>query len=231
MNKNASKGFSLPVVMLLLTIGMLASTSFMARSVSELLHGGSSRNTDAALSIADAALSRVYGMFASQLLSVADIDGDGVIDRSEGYVDLSASPTTLPLSYSYYVPGATKAQLLQRVANGEGAEVSCAENDQKIGCAALSVSNLFLSGTIKPLVFTSGVDGMMESANTWATEVSKDKAAAWLEVVVNPSNPNWIDLYVEAVGQSGAGVSFVQRYIGSYSDQLGAAVAPITESK
>jgi hypothetical protein len=73
--------------------------------------------------------------------------------------------------------------------------------------------------SFKPRLYKLTANSMLvASAQTsWDAETNPEKAAAWIEVIQNPNNTDAIDLIVQAAAQVGKAKSYVQRYVGSFS--------------
>lgn len=228
---NRQCGFSLIMVLATMIILSLGSAMFLSRSSDDMGIGGSRRDSGLAQRLAEETTNLVVGRFNSQDVATADISGNGIADRVEGYADISTSPAVLPLPYAFY-SGAGTTQIVQRIATGESTQTSNPANAPGISSAVteMNISDLFVSGTVHPLVFTQSVAGIALSANAWSAETAKNKSAVWIEYEVNSSNSAWVDLYVAAAGQVGVAKAFTRKFLGSYTDQLGGMISPITES-
>jgi len=136
------------------------------------------------------------------------------------------NPSAKLFGYMYYVSSSAALEhnapsLLQRVANGEAATVTASTlASQKVddNTSQLRVNDLFGNG-FAPKLLTLNANSLLIASNaaSWDAESAPEKAAAWVEVIVNPDNPNAVDLIVQAVAQVGKAKSYVQRYAGSFS--------------
>lgn len=240
------------LILVIVILGVLLATSmkFFSVATESTKISGAARDSYESLLFTESAMEMLRGQFINNLdldgvVSVVSCDDSGVsLDKCEADTIRQNIMTPLAslLSYMYYVSDATAIDqttpsLLQKVANGEGAfETTSAQlAEQKIASAVteLRVNNLFTGG-FKPLLFTVNNNGLLvnSAAANWDAETSSHKAAAWIEVTLNPDVDNAIDLYVQAVSQVGNARSFLQRYVGSYydDDTLGGLVSPLAES-
>ncbi|MDQ7072387.1 MAG: hypothetical protein Q9N32_00925 [Gammaproteobacteria bacterium] len=66
---------------------------------------------------------------------------------------------------------------------------------------------------------------------SWTALNTSIKTMAWIEVIKNPSDNQAVDLYVQAVAQSGNSKRYLQSYIGTYGTQtLGTGLAGLIEA-
>lgn len=232
---HTQRGLALPTVLIIMLLLLIISVAYLGQTGEDMRMGGTSRDTSSAQTLAEAGLDHVVERLSSQSIAVSDIDGNTVSDAIEGYKDLTSMPTTLPLGYSFYsVIGSAPAiapTILQSVATGESLGTICSNTVQKISCGNMSINNLFISGTLHPLLFVQTSSGFTPSANTWGTETEKNKVAVWLEMVQSDptNNPEFVDVYVQSAAQSEHSKSYVQKFVGTYS-RAAALIAPITES-
>jgi hypothetical protein len=211
---------------------------------------GAARDSSESLLLAESAMEMLRGQFINDLdrdgiVSVVACDvGGKTIDKCEAgdIRNNIATPLASMLSYMYYTSTGsaldqTQPSILQKVADGEGAFDSTtsvlASQDISTAVTRLRVNDLF-TASFKPLLFTVNNNGLLvnSAAADWNTEANTQKAAAWIEVILNPGDSNAIDLYVQAASQVGNARSFLQRYVGSYfnDDTLGALISPLAES-
>jgi len=232
LNMRRESGFSLILVMVVIIILSLGATMFMGRSGDDMSAGASRRDSDLSQGLAEAAASLLLSRFISEDVAIADIDGDDIADRLAGYADLAAAPSVLALGYSFYPESGDTTSPIQRIATGEstGATSPLASSVVPAASSQISVNDLFVSETIRPLLFTQGATGFSTSNQTWSAEQSPNKAAVWFEYELNAEHEKWADVYVASMGQVGRAKSYVRRYVGSYTDQLGGMISPITES-
>ncbi|HLY96315.1 MAG TPA: hypothetical protein VKO66_03800 [Sideroxyarcus sp.] len=179
---------------------------------------------------------------AASAPAVNDLNCNGVPDANEAK-PASFTPT-LPLAvgYEYFLTNAagagiteTSAGILQRVANGEARNSGNALADQSVSTkiSALRVNDLFINAKLRPLLLTQSRNGLVFSSNSWDKEPAAEKAAVWLEVSrdPDPAHASWYSLYLCSAAQVSNAKSYIQRYIGAYTDQLGAQViAPLSEA-
>ena len=229
---NKQSGFSLLLVMVLIIILGLGSAMFVSRSGDDMSAGASRRDSELSQGLAEAGASLVLARFISEDDAVADIDGDGAVDRLAGYADLASAPSVMPLAYAFYPESGNTVSPVQRIATGESSGASSALISAVVPAAStqIGINDLFVSGTLKPLLFSQGEGGLAASAETWAGELAANKVAVWFEYELNAGHAQWADVYVAAMGQVGRAKSYVRRYVGSYTDQLGGMISPITES-
>ncbi len=183
---------------------------------------------------------------AASAPAVNDLDCDSVPDANEAK-PASFTPTLpLPLGYEYFrtnAPGAGITEyspgilpgILQRVANGEAHNTGNPLTDQSVltSVNALRINDLFISASLRPLLLTQGSNGLVFSSSTWDREPASEKSAVWLEVSrdPDPGHASWFSLYLCSAAQVGNAKSYIQRYVGAYTDQLGAQViAPLSEA-
>lgn len=253
-------GYILPFVLVLMIALMVGSMSFFSRANDSTQLSGASRDYDQAMLLAESAGDWVQGRFFN-LSSPASVDanrcaaqtapslgsaqpGDlncnSTLDDSEGKVS-SVTPTLpLPLGYEYYLVdagttmrGTSTPGILQMVADGEARNTGTALNNQTVlsTTTRLLVNNLFVSGTIRPILLTQGAAGLAKSANTWSAETSSEKVAVWLEITREKAGGTGYDLYFCSVAKVGNAKAYLQRYIGTYGSTLaGINIAPLSES-
>lgn len=229
---NRQHGFSLIMVLVVTIILSVGSIMFLSRSSDDMGIGGSRRDSGLAQGLAEETANLMVGRFNSQNVATADISGNGIADRVEGYANIGAAPASLPLPYAFYAEAGNATQIVQRIATGESEQVSNPTIGPSISFAttSMSVNDLFVNASVHPLVFTQGSTGLALSANSWNAELSKNKSAAWFEYEINASNAAWVDLYVASASKVGGAKAFIRKFIGSYTDQLGGMISPITES-
>jgi len=232
MEFNTQKGFSLLLVLVVIMLLGLTSTMFMHRSGDEMATGASRRDSGIAIELAENAANLILFRFISKDLNVADMNGNGLEDRAEGYVNISANPAILNLPYAFYTEPGNNIPPIQRIATGESMGTSATILSQSIpsNSNAMLVNDLFVSTTIRPYLFTQSPNGLSQSDKTWDAETAKNKAAVWMEYEINKENPAWVDLYVAAAAKVGNARGYVRRYVGTYTDELGGMISPITES-
>lgn len=245
-------GYILPLVLVFLVILMFNSASFFYRTADSTKLSGSSRDYDQALLLAESGANYVMGRFSNTTTTTAtiapcaaarmvgDINCDGSIDGAQAK-PASFNPTLpLTLGYEFFLTTGSNAitqnapGILQLVADGEARNTgTVATQAISTGTTRLRVNDLFVSASIRPLLYTQSSTGLAYSANTWSAESSAEKVAVWIEVTKNPdaTKANWFDIYLCSAAQIGNGKAYLQRFMGSYTDLFGAAaIAPISES-
>lgn len=252
------RGYILPFVLVLLVALLAGSASFFYRTNSGTELSGASKNSDQALLLAESGGNWVLGRFANGDTNaypalgcaadsmLGDLNCDGTLDNSQGR-PASVVPTNglLTLGYQYYLRDNANALrttgaagILQMVADGEARnqQQDTTFNNNGILPATtprLRVNDLFVSATIRPILLTQSTAGLTRSTVTWNAETSTEKVAVWLEVSRNsdPTHAGWFDLYLCSVARVGNARSYLQRYVGSYTDVFGSTVvAPISEA-
>lgn len=218
-------GYTLVALVVVLSMLGVASMQYMERTAQSLQMSGYARDSAESLLLAEAAMNMVYGRFIY----------DGDLDRVNGpdnlaSINTKATPPTIPLPYMYYVTAGdgidqSQPSLLQRVADGEAAAQGADVDDRAVpsDIPRLRVDNLFnAGGGFAPLMFGQDDNdpGLQVRNGTWTGLESPRKAAAWLELVRDPDTER-LQVFVEAVGQVGNAKSYVQRFVGSYTDTLG----------
>lgn len=232
LSMHKQRGFSLLLVLFVILILSLGTAMFMNRSGDDMGAGASRRDSELANGLAEAAANLLLSRFIADDVTVADIDGNGIADRIEGYADIGAAPAILNITYAFYGQSGNSTPPIQRIATGESTGTSSSIVNQIIPSSTdlMLVNNLFVSNTIKPILYKQNGTGLSPSTSTWADEPSRNKAAIWFEYEQNPSHSKWADVYVAAAAQVGNARGYVRRYVGSYTDELGGMVSPITES-
>ena len=246
------KGYILPLVLILLTAMIAGSAAFFGRANDSASMSALQRDHDLAVTLAESGANRVLGLYynddatpravASCGVStmIGDMNCDTLHDNPQSKPD-SLNPTLpLPLAYEFFLTssnGLTESApgILQMIANGEARNVSTPAANQSISTTTtrMKVSDLFVSASVSPLLFTNGSGGLVRSSNSWSAETSEEKVAVFLEATRNPDplKSTWIDLYINSVARVGTSRAYVLRYIGSFTDTwAGAIPAPISES-
>ena len=226
----------------------------LAESALETLRGGFSNtlNSDAnneSIHATDCTKSRVVGQ-TTTLYSLDNCEAYEVV-RASAQVPVGANNTThvtdiiAPLDYIFFVNDGgtglteTRPSLLQKVANGEAKGVSDSAarvpSNQVVaeGTADLTINDLF-SNSHKPLLYAMNQNGLLVASNSasWTGITTQDKAAAWLELTRNVADNTAMDIWVQAVGQTGFSRSYLQRYVGTFypPTQLGGLSALVEAS-
>lgn len=223
-------GFILPFALVLLVILIMLSAGFFNRSADSAAFSGATRDSGQALLLAESALNRLYGQFASG----KNVDGQSGADKDDikGLRTVMATPPSpLNVKYVFYRTGGAgidqaSPDILQRVANGEARNTGATLATQGVanGTAMFKTNNLFVSSAMRPMLYVRDSTGLSASgAASWDAETGAEKVAVWIELTRNPTHSGWLDVYVQAVAQVGAAKAYVQRYIGAYTDNLGGA--------
>lgn len=238
-------GLALVLVLVLLLITTLASVFFYNSMVGSTRMSGANRDNTASLQLAESALELLRGGFSNQLdssVDPADINaadcttagalGPHSLDNCEAYEvirDLNSNghitDVIAPLDYIFFVsdggPGLTEIRpsILQKVANGEADNTSSAvAADQVVaeGTAKMTINDLF-GNSHKPLIWAMNENGLLvASPLSWTGETTQEKAAAWLELTRNEDDDTAMDIWAQAVGQTGFSRSYLQRYVGTF---------------
>ncbi len=179
---------------------------------------------------------------AASAPAVNDLNCNNTPDANEAKPGSFTPALPLPVGYEYFLSNAagagiteTSPGILQRVANGEARNSRNALASQSVltNINALRVNDLFISASLRPLLLTQSSNGLVFSRNTWDSEPAPEKAAVWLEVSrdPDPGHASWYSLYLCSAAQVSNAKSYIQRFIGAYTDQLGAQViAPLSEA-
>ncbi len=249
-NIRQQSGAILIFVLVVLGILIISSTQFFSMATDSTKISGASRDSSESILLTESAMENLRGQFINNLDYAGDVDvalcdfGGTSVDKCEAgdIRENMTAPVTFLMPYMYFVSDAAaldqdQPSLLQTIANGEGAfdESSSQLASQIVSSATtqLRVNDLF-ANSFKPLLFTVNDNGLLvdSAAADWDAETGTHKAAAWIEVILNPDDDEAIDLYVQAVAQVGSSRSFLQRYVGSYfnDDTLGELVSPLAES-
>ncbi len=244
------QGAILIFVLFILGILIVSSTQFFSMATESTKISGAARDSSESLLLTESAMEMLRGQFINNLdyegvVSVASCDNSGVsTDKCEaGEIrNNMTTPLNFLMPYMYYVSDVAsldqdQPSLLQKVANGEGAfdtnSAQLASQTVSSAVTSLRVNNLFTAG-FQPFLYSINDNGLLvnSAAADWDAEDSTHKAAAWIEVVLNPDDIEAIDMYVQAVAQVGSARTFTQRYVGSYfnDDTLGGLVSPLAES-
>lgn len=203
----------------------------LAESALELLRGGFSNQlnsdvNDETIHAADCTKSHVVGE-TSTLYSLDNCEVYEVIRDLDSSTHIT--DTIAPLDYIFFVSDAgaglteTRPTLLQKVANGEAEGI--ADNGARVPSTQvvaeseneLSLNDLF-SNEHKPLIWSMNANGLLTPNNSasWTGATAQEKAAAWLELTRNPDDDTAMDIWVQAVGQTGFSRSYLQRYVGTF---------------
>lgn len=233
-------GFVLPFALVLLVVLIMLSAGFFNRSADSAVFSGTTRDSGQAMLLAESALNRLMGQF----LSGKNVDGQNNTDSADAgsiRTSISSPPATLSVKYVFYRSSATAIDqtspgILQRVADGEARNSGASLSSQKVanGTARLKINDLFVnSGTMRPMLYVRDGNGLSGSvATSWDAETATEKVAVWIELTLNPTHNDWLDIYVQAAAQVGGSKAYVQRYIGSFQPPTldPTAVSPISQS-
>lgn len=179
---------------------------------------------------------------AASAPAVNDLNCNGTADANEAKPSSFTPALPLPVGYEFFLTNAAGAGItesapgiLQRVANGEARNNSSSLTDQTVltSVTAMRMNDLFISATQRPLLLTQSKNGLMFSNNSWDKEPATEKAAVWLEITrdPDPAHASWFDLYLVSSAQVGDAKAYIQRFVGAYTDLLGAQViAPLSEA-
>jgi hypothetical protein len=198
-------------------------------------------NFAAASAVAGTTADIIPCIAAASAPAVNDLNCDGQPDANQAKPTSFTPALPLPVGYEYFASNGagiteTSARIIQMVADGEARNAGMGLGSQSIpvnGAGQLNIDNLFISNTLRPLLLTQGPKGLIFSNNTWSAETSQEKAAVWLEVSrdPDPAHASWYSLYIESAAQVGSAKAYVQRFVGAYTDMLGAQViAPLSEA-
>ena len=234
------KGYLLLIAIVFLFILGMASLHFFNRSSENLKMSGALRDSATAQLLAESAMEHMRGQFVMGRLdsdptirvSACDNGSGATFDMCESSLIQKnrQNPDDHMFPYMFYITDGNgidskRPSLLQRVADGESrfSEVDVATSIT--GHAApnarelVRIEDLF-AGSTKPLLYIMNDSGKVESslANSWNAETHAEKAAAWFEVVQNSSDTDAIDIYVQSAAQVGNSRSYVQRYVGTFTN-------------
>lgn len=225
------QGYILIFVAVILLALISLSVSFFSGSITSNKIAGYNRDAEESFMLCESALNLVYGGFIFQ----GDFNQDQKVDN-EQTINLD-NPLPLPNPYMYIVSDNGKIEqttpsILQRVADGEARAVSGTVNSASISptSTSLMINDLF-SNSVKPILFIQDSNGIQQTTGNWnSVPNSPGKAAVWIEVIRDSVQPNKLYLFVQSAAQVGKSKSYIQRYIGGYSDILGGQVNALTES-
>ena len=218
-------------IVLLLALSMI-SIKFFSGALNNSKIAGYNRDAEESFQLAESTLNLFYGGFIYD----ADFDLTPGADN-QGVIDLD-NTLPLPSPYMFFVSANGKVEktvpsILQRIADGEarasGSDVTGAQVSPTTD--TLLITDLF-SNDIHPLLFIPVTTGLQkQSTGHWNDfPVNKGKSAAWIEITRDTFQPNRLYLFAQVVAQVGKSKSYVQRYIGEYSDVLGNNIWALTEA-
>lgn len=200
------------------------SLQFMDRSVVTMKLADYSRSSNESLLIAESAMNWIFGTFnhGGQY--------DGMTLDNTVAPDL-ITPDLSNHRYIFYIREDNQIRIglpdiLQRVADGEARNAGGSIVNQVVDGTAstLLVQDLLQNG--RPLLFEKTNVFRAAPSLNWATSRNA-RAAAWIEAVRDPSQPSRVLFYAQAVGQYETSRSYVQRFLGSYSDTMNRNIGAI----
>lgn len=218
-------------VILLLALSMI-SIKFFSANLNDSKIAGYNRDAEESFQLAESALNLVYGGFVYD----ADMDLNPGPDN-QGVINLDDA-LPLPSHYMFIVSSSDKIEqttpsILQRIADGEARASKGNVAGARIlpTATTLLLTDLF-NTTSAPLIFTPGNTGLQQHKNGhWNDFPASDgKAAAWIEITRDAFQVNRLYLFAQTMAQVGKSKSYLQRYIGEYSDVLGNNVWALTEA-
>ncbi len=199
-------------------------------------------NFSTALPVVSTSAAVIPCIAAAGAPAVNDLNCNGIADVNEAKPASFTPALPLAVGYEFFLTNAAGAGItekspgtLQRVANGEALNQPFALADQSVltNVNALRIDDLFVSANVRPLLLTQDKNGLAFSSNTWNKEPAAEKAAVWLEISQDPdpAHSTWYNLYICSAAQVINAKAYIQRFIGAYTDQLGAqVVAPLSEA-
>ncbi len=199
-------------------------------------------NFSATSAVANTSAAVIPCIAAASAPAVNDLNCNGMPDVNEAKPVSFTPALPLPVGYEFFLTSNINNSItesspgtLQRVANGEARNSANALASQALptNINALRINDLFVNSSVRPLLLTQSKNGLTFSSKTWDNESSIEKAAVWLEVSrdPDPAHANWYALYISSAAQVGNAKSYIQRFIGAYTDQLGGqVVAPLSEA-
>jgi hypothetical protein len=253
-------GYILPFVLIFLIVLIFGSAGFFYRSTQGTQLSGATRDYDQARLLAESSMNLVLGRItnftatsavantsaavipciaAASAPAVNDLNCNSTADANEAKPASFTPALPLPVGYEFFLSnGAGISEstpgILQLVANGEARNTANPLASQSVPTNVnMRINDLFISASLRPLLLTQSQNGLVFSNNTWDTEQSPEKAAVWLEVSrdPDPAHASWYSLYLCSAAQVSNAKSYIQRFIGAYTDQLGARViAPLSEA-
>ncbi|MDH5545167.1 MAG: hypothetical protein OEZ43_06215 [Gammaproteobacteria bacterium] len=226
------QGFILIFVALILMALSLVSIRYFNGSIGAKKIAAYNRDAEESFMFAEGALNTVYGGFVYK----ADFNQDGTIDK-DAAINLD-QPSPLPNPYMYFVSAENKIvqtipSILQRIADGEARGRGNSVNGAIVPATAttLKIDDLF-GDTVRPILFTQDATGLQQvTGSTWANLDNENaRAATWIEIIRDTYQPNRLYLFVQSMAQVGDSRSYIQRYIGEYTDTIGHQVSALTEA-
>jgi len=226
------KGYIVLITIMLLATLLTTSLSFFERAASNMQMTGYNRDSAESLLLAESAMNMLLGRY----ISLQDLDGDLIPDRTENVDSLAPIPPRL--YYMYFTSNGLLVDqpapsILQRVANGEARGIgnALASNLVPIANNNLRIRNLFVDVNTRPIVFNLAANNLLFINNAIQTSAAWDNAvdnnnqiaAVWFELVQNPALMGNLQIYVGSVAIVGNSRSYVQRLVGSVGTNLGNA--------
>lgn len=215
---------------------MAGSAHFYFQTSENTSASGTVRDSSQALLLAESAMELLRGQLVLSRLNTDNTTRvAGCVDANNVTSDICeaaeirnnmSNPSANLFNYMYYVSSGnalenTSPTILQWVANGEQAGATASTLSSQIVANSdtqIRINDLFGNG-FAPKLYTLNSNSLLVSSNAsnWNAESAAEKAAVWVEVIVNPNNANAVDLIVEAVAQVGKAKTYVQRYAGTFS--------------
>ena len=226
------QGYALLLTVVLLLALSMISIKFFSANLNDSKIAGYNRDAEESFQLAESTLNLVYGGFIYD----ADLDSTSGPDN-QGFINLDDA-LPLPSPYMFFVSTNDKIEqttpsILQRVADGEARATTGDVNNAVVSSTAttLLLTDLFNNESY-PLIFTPGATGLQQQKNAhWNDFSASDgKAAAWIEITRDAFQSNRLYLFAQTMAQVGKSKSYLQRYIGEYSDVLGSNVWALTEA-
>ena len=222
-------GYILIFVAIVLLALSIVSIKYFSGSISSKKVAAYSRDAEESFMLAESAMNTLYGGFIYE----GDFNQDDVFDKQVP-INIEA-PAPFGNKYMYFVSAENRIDqtipsILQRIADGEARAIAGEVNGAIVSATATSlrINDLF-SGDSRPLVFTHSANGLQPTNNSWGASETP-KAAVWIEVIRDTFQANQLYLFAQAAAQVGDSKSYVQRYIGEYSDTIGHQVSALTEA-
>lgn len=225
-------GYVLLLVMVFLTILLIAIANFLTSSTQHTKDSGGVRDMTESLLMAESAMNMAMGQFLSSEDSDKAINITTVVDDQAKLTEILNE-----IPYMFYINKSDSADsneinqttpaLLQIIANGEASNGDFVDlNSPRLVTSDddpltnLRINDLFDdAGEFRPYLFTlDPADGLLVISNaaTWNDEAAVEKAAAWIEVTINPDNDEAVDIFIQATANVDGVKSYLQRFVGSY---------------
>lgn len=221
------RGYILIYVLILLAGLLAVSLQFLDRSVVTMKLADYSRSSNESLLMAESALNWLYGSYNNG----GRYDGKE-LDRDSLDIDTD-NPNFESHPYIFFIRENNRLRsgvpdILQRMADGEARHRGGRIDKQGVDAGAnhLLIADMLNAG--QPMRFEKTDAFRVAPALDWDKSANA-RALAWIEAVRDPSQPSRVLFYAQAVGQYDSSRSYVQRYLGSYSDTLGTDVSVLSE--